>query len=222
MSQEIKIEKKASEVIQPSSDEDARVAIRTKQDLSGASLPGMQLKNLSTAGAILRKTDLSKADLSHSVLVNPNFYRANLHGTAMHNTILIGGDLVKTRFEGTDLHESALIGVNAELAVFRKANLRNAAIVSANLQDADFTGANLTDARLSSLNVDGADFTEVELSGARAHNVDWTKAKVPPRTLPAPLIELPKWAWSVLAGAFLGTISLVIYALIRKNHKKGK
>lgn len=222
MAQEIKIEKKASEVIQPTSDENAREAIKAKQDLSGANLVGMVLKGLSSFGAILRKTNLSSADLSHGLMVNPNLFKALLYGTAMNNTVILGGDLVRTRFEETDLHESALIGVNAQEASFRKANLRKAGIFSANLRDADFSGANLTDARLASSNVEGADFSDVELSGARSYNIDWTKAKVPPPSIPAPMLNFSKWAWIALIGGVFSAIALIIYLIIRGRGKKNK
>jgi len=220
MAQEIKIEKKASDVIQPTSDEKAREAIRAKQDLSGANLVGMVLKGLSSFGAILRKTNLSKADLSHGLLVNPNLFKALLHGTAMNNTVILGGDLVRTRFEETDLHESALIGVNAQEASFRNANLRKAGIFSANLRDTDFSGANLTDARLVSSNVEGADFSDVELSGARAYNIDWAKAKVPPSSIPTPIFNFPKWAWIALIGGLFSVIGLIIYLIVRSRREK--
>lgn len=220
MAQEIKIEKKASEVIQPTSDESAREAIQSKQDLSGANLVGMALKGLSAFGAILRKTNLSSADLSHGLLVNPNLFKAHLHGTAMHNTVVLGGDLVRTRFEETDLHESALIGVNAQEASFRNANLRKAGVIGANLRDADFTGADMTEARLASSNVEGADFTDVDLSGARAHKVDWAKAKVPPATMPAPLFNFPKWGWVALIGGIFSALALIIYLILHGRKKE--
>ena len=220
MAQEIKIEKKASEVIQPTSDEAAREAIQTKQDLSGANLVGMVLNGLTTFGAILRKTNLSSADLSHGLLVSPNLFKSLLHGTAMHNTVILSGDLVKTRFEETDLHESALISVNAQEASFRNANLRKAGIFSSNLKDADFTGANLTDARIVSSNVEGADFSDAQLSGARAHKVNWAKAKVQPSTLPEPLFNFPKWAWIALIGGVFSAIALIIYLILRGRQRK--
>ena len=61
MTNEIKIEKKASEVIQPESVDEARQAIQTKKDLSGANLEDFQLDNLHATGATLRKTNLKKA-----------------------------------------------------------------------------------------------------------------------------------------------------------------
>jgi len=217
MSQEIKIEKKASEVIQPETVEEACQAIRNKQDLSGADLHGMKLDNLNAVGSILRKTDLSDADLSHGLLIKPNFYRASLHRAAVHNTIILGGDLVKTNFNAANLSESAIVGADAEEASFEDANLRNAGLVSSHLKDTNFTRADLSNARLAGLDVDGADFTDANLSGARAYNVNWEKAKVPPNLIPDPLLKFPHWAWSVLIGGFLGIFALIIYTIFRKK-----
>ena len=220
MSQEIKIEKKASEVIQPVDDQEARQAIRERKDLSGAALQGMALKNLSTVGAILRKTNLANANLSHSLLVNPNLYKASLNSAAVHNTVFLGGDLVKSRFTETDLSYSAIIGVDGENASFEKANLRNAALVSGRFINADFREANLSNARLASLDVANADFTGADLSGARAYHVNWDEARVPPAFLPEPLVSLPKWAMSALIGGLLGGLALMVYAALRKKGHK--
>jgi uncharacterized protein YjbI with pentapeptide repeats len=220
MSQEIKIEKKASEVIQPSNEDEARVAIRTRQDLSGASLQGMVLDNINAVGAILRKTDLANADLSHSLLINPNFYKASLQGTAVHNTLILGGDLVKTSCKETDLSHSAIIGTDAQEASFEGANLNNAALVSTSLLDANFTRADLSDSLLASLDVTGADFSDANLYGARAYNVNWEQAKVPPTITPGPLVKLSHWVWSVLIGSLFGFFALILYSLLRKKNKR--
>ena len=220
MSQEIKIEKKASEVIQPASAEEARQAIRSKQDLSGAALSGLNLRNLTAAGAVLRKTDLSESDLSHGVLIYPNFFRSHLKGTAIHNTLFLGGDLVRTELPEADLHASALIGVDAREANFEGANLHKAALLSVNLQDANFTDADLSDVRLATSDVTGADFTNANVSGALSYKVDWSKAKVPPSVIPAPLIDLPRWAWAIIIGSFIGLIALIVYSFFRKNRPK--
>ncbi len=219
MRQEIKIEKKASEVIQPRSVEEAQEAIRTRQDLSGADLRGMALKNISAVSAVLRKTDLTKADLSYGLLINPNFYKASLHDAAAHNTIILGGDLVKTSLIQADLSHSAIIGTDASESDFEGANLRSAALVGTNFTNANFTQANLTDARLTGLDVTGADFTDTDLTGTRAHNVNWEKAKVQPHSLPGPLIQLSAWTWSVILGGFLGVFALLIYSRTRKKRK---
>ena len=219
MRQEIQIEKKASEVVQPKSVEEAREAICTRQDLSGADLRGMTLGNITAVGAILRKTNLTGAKLSHGLLIKPNFYKASLQDAAIHNTIILGGDLVKANFTGTDLSDSAIVGADATKASFEGANLHNAAVVGTSFTDANFTGADLINTRLAGLDITGAKFTNANFTGARAHNVNWEKALVPPLTLPAPMIQLPTWVWSVLLGGILGVLALIIYALIRRKRK---
>ncbi len=219
MSSEIKIEKKASEVIQPKTTEAARQAIREKKDLSGADLKEIDLENLSATGAILRKTDLTGVNLSHGLLVNPNFFKAKAHQAALHHTVFLGGDLVRADFTGADLSDSALVGVDGQEACFEGANLRNAGLVSADLRNANFIGANLANSRLAGLNVEGADFSGADTAGARAVNVDWSKAKVSPTELPAPLIELPAWGWAVLVGSMVGVLGLLIYSLVRRQRR---
>jgi uncharacterized protein YjbI with pentapeptide repeats len=219
MSNEIKIEKKASEVIQPETTEAARQAIKDKKDLSGADLQEIDLSNLNATGAVLRKTDLTGADLSHGLLVNPNFYKSKAHQTILHHTVFLGGDLVRADFTGADLSDCALVGVDGQEACFEGANLRNAGLVSADLHDANCTGANLTNTRLAGLDVEGADFSGANIIGARALNVDWSKAKVPPAELPAPFLEMPTWAWSVLIGSVVGALGLLVYALVRRQQK---
>ncbi len=217
MPQEIKIEKKASEVIQPETTAEAIKAIQQKKDLSGADLEGISLRNLSTVGAILRKANLKNANLSQCLLVNPNLYRASLNGAAINNTMLVGGDLVKTNFTNADLSESGIIASNAENAVFTEANLRNAGIFATSLKEANFQNANLTNTRIGAVNVEGADFTGADTTGARAYRVDWSKAKVPPFPLPEPLVKLPAWAVGVLIGGLVGAIGLLVYVFVRKG-----
>jgi len=177
----------------------------------------MNLQNMNAVSGVLRKTDLTHADLSHSLLIKPNFFRAKVHEAAVHHTVFLGGDLVRTSFKGSDLSDCALIGVDAEEADFEGANLRNAGLVSSDLQNASFRNANLENTRLAALDVSGADFTDAKTTGARAYHVNWKDARVPPQLIPAPFIELPKWAWSALIGGFIGVLSILIYALIRRK-----
>jgi len=55
MTSEIKIERKASEVFQPQNEDDARQVIRSKKDLTGADLAGMDLHNLNAVGLSCEK-----------------------------------------------------------------------------------------------------------------------------------------------------------------------
>jgi hypothetical protein len=220
MTSEIKIEKKASEVIQPESVNEARQALQTKKDLSGANLEGLQLDNLHATDAIFRKTNLKNANLSHGLLISPNFYKANATGAAVDRTVIVNGDLVKACFAEADLSESALVGANAEEADFHGANLRQAGLFRTNLCNANLTNANLTNSRFAGVNVTGADFSGADMSRAKAYQVNWEQAKVPPEPLPEGFIQLPKWAWSAILGSFLGILGVIVYAILRRKSAK--
>ena len=217
MTNEFKIEKKASEVFHPQTVDEARRAIREKKDLSGADLRGFDLHDLKSTGAVLRKTNLSGVDFSHSLLVNPNFYRTTAHGTQLQHTVLNTPDLVRADFHSANLSESGLVGADAREAVFAQANLRKAGLVGGDYTNANFTGANLSNAWLAGIKVDGADFTGADTSGTRATGIDWSTAKVPPTILPQPIFKLPNWAWAAIAGSVIGVISVVIYSLARRK-----
>ncbi len=220
MPKEIKIEKKASDVIRPETKEQALDAIQKKKDLTGADLSELDFQNINALGAQLRKTNLARANLSRSLLINPNFYKANLNGAAIHNTMIIGGDLVKTDFTTADLSEGGLIGSDANQANFQDTNLQGAGIFATNLENANLTDANLTNARFGAVNVSGADFSGAKTTGAKSYHVDWHKAKVPPSPLPESLIKLPTWVLGILLGGLLGLFTLFIYFLVKKQQDK--
>ena len=221
MSNEIKIERKASEVYQPEDAAEARQFIQEKKDLTGANLASMDLHNLNAVGAVLRKTNLERTDLSHGLLVKPNFYKASLRNAAIHNTIFLGGDFVKTNLKDADLADSVLYGVDGENASFERANLRNAVLVNADMTGADFSNVDFSGSRFVSVNVKNADFSNANMTGALAHNVNWDAAKVPPPTIPELLLKMNPWVGAVLLGSLVGILALVIYVLwqrSRKNH----
>jgi len=219
MTNEFKIESKASDIIQPRSPEEAWQAIKEKRALSGANLKGFDLDDLNATGAILRKTNLTGASFTHGLLMNPNFYRSTAHQANFQHTVMLNPDLVRADFLEADLSDCALVGADARDVQFVNANLRNAGLVGGDYTNADFTGANLTNAWLTGINVEGADFTGADTTGARAYNVDWSTAKVPPTILPAPIIQLPKWAWAALAGGVLGILGVLIYSISRRQQK---
>ena len=219
MTNEFKIEKKASDVFHPNTVEDARQSIHDKRDLSGANLQGFDLQNLNTSGAILRKTNLTVTDFSHGLLVNANFYRAKAHQALFQHTVLLSADLVRADFNAADLSDAALVGADAREAAFTNANLRNAGLVGGDYTDADFSGANLSNAWLAGINVKGADFSGVNTTGARAYGINWSAAKVPPAILPQPLLQLPTWAWAALAGSLVGAIGVLVYSLTRRKNR---
>lgn len=219
MTNEFKIERKASDIIHPRSAGEARQAIKEKKDLTGANLQGINFEDLNASGAILRKTNLTGSALTHGLLINPNFYRAIAHQTNFQHTIMLNPDLVRSDFLNADLSDGALIAADAHEAQFINANLRNAGLVGGDYSDANFSGANLSNAWLAGMDVKGADFTGVDTTGARAYGIDWSTAKVPPDILPAPVIKLPAWAWAALAGSVIGMLGVLVYSLSHSQQK---
>lgn len=215
MTNEFKIEKKASDVFHPKTVEETRKAIREKRDLSGADLRGFDLHDMKATGAILRKTNLSDVNFSHSLLFNPNFYRTTAHSIQLQHTVLNTPDLVRADFHSANLSESSLVGADAREAVFAQANLRSAGLVRGDYTNADFRGANLSNALLVGIKVDGADFTGADTTGTRFSGIDWSTAKVPPAILPEPILQLPTWALAAIAGSVIGLIGVIIYSLTR-------
>lgn len=219
MSTEFKIERKASDIFHPRSPDEAWQAIKGKRDLTGADLQGLDLENLNASGAILRKTNLKGLILTHGLLTNPNLYRSIAHQANFQHTVMLNPDLVRADFLGADFSDGALVSADARETQFVNANFRNAGLVGGDYSYTDFTGATLANAWLTGLNVEGADFTGVDTTGARAYGIDWSTAKVPPAILPAPIIQLPKWAWAALAGSVIGVIGVMIYSISRRQQR---
>ena len=107
--------------------------------------------------------DLSKVDLSETVLRETDLRWAKLSDVDLSNADLRGADL-----SNADLSEADL----------RWADLSGAKLSGAKLFDADLTGAKLSNADLSGANMSGADLSEAELSGANLHGVDMEYADI--------------------------------------------
>jgi hypothetical protein len=134
------------------------------------------LKDGSTAYAVLRRADLSGADLTGAMLEGANLHRAILKGADLWQATLRHADL-----SGAWLHEARLWDANLEGANLwqarihgtdlRRANLREALLNGTRLQGADLRqakleGANLTGARLQEAKLQGASLRDADLEGA--------------------------------------------------------
>lgn len=110
-------------------------------DWAGCEYPLSTLSGLDLSGA-----NLSKINLSYSVLFGTNFSDANLRGANLKDAFPVG------------------------------ANLTGADLRAANLIDADFVGAQLTGADLRGANLEGADLDLSEIGGANfvGANLDGT------------------------------------------------
>jgi hypothetical protein len=111
---------------------------------AGANLRGTDLSNADLSSADLRGTDLSNADLSS----------ANLRGT----------DLSSANLSNADLSNADLSNANLSSADLRGTDLSNADLSNANLRGTDLRGANLRGTDLSNADLYGAENAKLSLA----------------------------------------------------------
>jgi uncharacterized protein YjbI with pentapeptide repeats len=116
--------------------------------LTGASLRGARLENVSLQYAALQRADLSGANLQGADLS-----RANLQGADLEHANLRGANLSQANLQG-----AKLVG----------ASLQGADLSRAGLQGAEFTHANLQGTNLSYADLSGADLRHAKIWGAQA------------------------------------------------------
>jgi len=108
---------------------------------------GQDLHGVDLTGAVLRDSSFANADLSESVLVGVNAYRAKF----------LSAKLPKVRLDDARLED----------ADFTKADLTGASLKNANLRRARFFGASLRGADLTGAHLAATDLLKADLSGAR-------------------------------------------------------
>ena len=144
----------------------------------------------------LSDQDLSSLDLTGIKLLGFNGERLDLSQADLSGAMIAGGNL-----EGANLSQTSLVG---------------ATIAGVNLEDANFTGADLSESRWYGVNVEGADFTEAITTGTKSTAVGWSSAKVAPKNLPEPLVNVPVW----VPGVILGLATLVAILLVSRRFKR--
>ena len=117
--------------------------------------------------------DLSKADLSETILSGADLSEAylseaNLCGARLYGTDLLGADLNGADLSRADLTNATLVG----------ADLPRANLSGTNLNKSSLAGANLSFARLNGANLFGADLTKTNFSGARLPETDLTMTRL--------------------------------------------
>jgi hypothetical protein len=113
----------------------------SRGDLSGAFLPGAQLREANLTGAQLRGANLSGAVLSKANLTGAQLRGANLAGAVLDGADLTGANLARVILYRADLTDAKLAR-----AVFYRAELTEAQLARTDLARADLTGAELTGA----------------------------------------------------------------------------
>lgn len=137
-----------------------------RADLTGANLANAQLRAANLHRTILNNADflnanLQDADLSGAWLQHARLWDANLEGANLWQARLHNADLRRASLEDARLNETRLSGAD-----LRDANLRHANLNNAKLQGATLRGANLSDADLQDAQLQGADLRDAILTGA--------------------------------------------------------
>jgi uncharacterized protein YjbI with pentapeptide repeats len=130
---------------------------------------------------VLRRANLSGADLRRANLEGANLEGANLEGAnlkfaQLDSANLAGANLKGANFGQADLSECYLGGVQARGALFARATLRGATLEEADLSETNFDEALLVLAVLRKVVLVGASLGEADLSRARLSGVDLSRA----------------------------------------------
>jgi len=115
--------------------------------------------------------DLSRASLRHADLRETNLRGANLQGANLYWAHLQGADLSQANLIRANLRESRLVETDLVVAKLGEADLSEANLSRANLERADLYRANLQGAKLRGTDLSGADLSWADLSQAM---VGWT------------------------------------------------
>ncbi|MBE9187265.1 pentapeptide repeat-containing protein [Microcoleus sp. LEGE 07076] len=158
------------------------------RDFTGINLNEANLSRINLSGSILRRaslfvTNISGANLSEADLSEANLNVARLSSTNLSRAILNGATLNVANLVRADLSGSQLIGaslIRGELVrcELSQSNFSGANLTEADLREVKLTEANLSGANLSGANLRGALASSANFQGANLHGADLTKAEL--------------------------------------------
>ena len=135
----------------------------TKETVEVIDYQGVSLVRQNFEGFSFENAEMTKVDLSHSVLVEASFTSATICGGLFKRVLA---------------HKANLNLVNAVEAIFDHADLSNSSLVGATCTNAVFTNANLRNADLTNAVLTGADIRWANLSGVIISNTTWIDGTV--------------------------------------------
>jgi uncharacterized protein YjbI with pentapeptide repeats len=135
----------------------------TKEIVEVIDYQGVSLVRQNFEGFSFENAEMTKVDLSHSVLVGASFISATICGGLFKRVLA---------------HKANLNSVNAVEAIFDHADLSNTSLVGATCTNAVFTNANLRNADLTNAVLTGADIRFANLSGVIISNTTWVDGTV--------------------------------------------
>ncbi|MCJ8280027.1 MAG: pentapeptide repeat-containing protein, partial [Rivularia sp. ALOHA_DT_140] len=148
---------------------------------SGTSFRGANLTGANFTGAILRNTDFSKANLTHTIWHQAEKLElARLEKTILDNPavrdLLVNKNPINHSYENACLAGAYLVDFDLRYINFKNANLSQANLTRANLNKAYLTEAKLTQANLQLANLEETILTEVQAIGTNFTQANFTGA----------------------------------------------
>ena len=195
------------------------IAADLKQfDLSRANLSGSILNGCDFTEANLKGADLSMSQLARANLSKADLQSANLKYTEIPRANLAGADLSdsnceKATFDGSDLTEIRLSRANLSGAFLNRVNLTNALIIETNLSGAKLRSANLTNAQIILTDLSNAQLGRADLSEANLNMVELSSADLTEATLGKASLGGSNLSKAHLNGAHLMGASLPFVTL---------
>src|SRR6266567_2993845 len=150
-----------------------RVGSSDRLNLEGRNLRSIDLSNLNLARAILRRTDLRDAILSHANLIGVDLSNANLRDADLSGSLLIRANLGGADLSNCYIVDADLSGANLSRAILDGVNLR-----SSNLISADLSGVDLSDFDLHSVSWKDVDLNKAILNAVDLHGANLSLARL--------------------------------------------
>lgn len=172
-------------------------------DLSGVSLPGVNLSRSTFLDANFKAAKLTSADFSYSICQRAKFHGAHLTLADFSHTDLQQADLSKAELTRTDFSVANLQGANLSYADLRDAKLRCATLNHANLSRADLRYAKLISANLQRANLTSSDLSSTDFSGADLRKAELRQAALNRANLQGANLQGANLRWADLSGANL-------------------
>ncbi len=146
-------------------------------DLSGLSLPGINLAEAMLDGALFVKTDLSGANLKKALAPNTDFTKADLSKTDLTMGVFTKAKLKKAQFKGARLYQTLLQDADLTKANFQEADLNMAMIQNCPLSKASFIDSDIYLTTFHASPMVKADFRKARLRKSIIRMLDCSKVQ---------------------------------------------
>lgn len=148
-------------------------------DLSGATIPYLQISNANFAGANMQRvyapsTLFMSSDFTGADFTDADFGSTIFAGSTLDGVVAPGvrlANVASSTAIGANFAGADMSGLHASGSDLSKADFSNATMTYGDLTRVKFTGANLTGANLTGSPINAADFHYANLTGAKIDNI---------------------------------------------------